>query len=90
MIRGWPKKCASSVITASRVIIVSARSPYDSMWFPTADAHVATYSTALVSMRGLARIVNGEIGPTGTSPVRIPYPGRPGSALFPFGSGKAW
>jgi beta-N-acetylhexosaminidase len=72
------------------VIIVSARSPYDSMWFPTADALLATYSTAPVSMRGLARIIDGEIGPTGTSPVRIPYPGRPGSALFPLGTGKTW
>jgi hypothetical protein len=39
------------------------------------------------SMRALARIIEGEIGPAGTSPVRIPYPGRP-QTLFPFGSSE--
>jgi beta-N-acetylhexosaminidase len=72
-----------------RDIIVSARSPYDVAWFPSAPVLVAAYGSAPVSMRALARIIEGEIGPAGTSPVRIPYSGRP-ETLFPFGSGVTW
>ena len=72
-----------------RTIIVSARSPYDVAWSPSAPVLVATYGSAPASMRALARIIEGEIGPAGTSPVRIPYPGRP-EALFTFGSGETW
>jgi beta-N-acetylhexosaminidase len=72
-----------------RTIIVSARSPYDVAWFPSAPVLVAAYGSTPVSMRALAGIIEGEIGPAGTSPVRIPYPGRP-ETLFPFGSGVTW
>jgi hypothetical protein len=41
-------------------------------------------------MRGLARVVNGDVVPRGTQPVRIPQPGRPGATLFPFGQGETW
>jgi beta-N-acetylhexosaminidase len=74
----------------ARVIVVSASSPYDVMWFPRAEAHIATYGSVPASMRALARIVDGDLAPSGTLPVRIPHPGRPGTALFPFGSGKTW
>ena len=70
-----------------RTIIVSARSPYDVGWFPSAAVLVATYGSAPASMRALARIMQGEIAPVGTSPVRIPELGRPKSSLFPFGTG---
>ncbi|MEA2026520.1 MAG: glycoside hydrolase family 3 protein, partial [Chloroflexota bacterium] len=72
-----------------RTIIVHARSPYDAGWFRFASVQVATYGSAPASMRGLARIIEGEVGPSGTSPVRIPYPDRSGT-LFPFGTGKTW
>jgi beta-N-acetylhexosaminidase len=73
-----------------RVIVVYANSPYDAAWFPSAWAQVATYSAAPVSMRGLARVVNGDVVPRGTLPVRIPRPGRPGATLLPFGQGETW
>ena len=72
-----------------RTIIVGVRSPYDLAWFPSAPVLVATYGSAPVSMRALARIMEGQIGASGRSPVRIPYPGR-AQTLFPFGTGVSW
>ncbi len=63
-----------------RTIIVSARSPYDVAWFRFASVYVATYGSAPASMRALARIIEGEIGPSGRSPVHIPAVGRPWSS----------
>jgi beta-N-acetylhexosaminidase len=75
---------------AGRTIIVGVRSPYDASWFPgPAPVHVATYGSAPASMQALARIMQGEIGPSGKSPVDIPYPGRD-EALFGFGTGLNW
>ncbi|RKY15056.1 MAG: hypothetical protein DRQ55_20000 [Planctomycetota bacterium] len=83
------RQLVRDLIRQGRTIIVSARSPYDVGWFPSAPVLVATYGSTPVSMRALARIIAGELGPTGTSPVRIPYPGRP-QTRFPFGAGKTW
>jgi beta-N-acetylhexosaminidase len=83
------RKLVRSLQRNGRTIIVSAGSPYDLAWFPSAAVLVATYGSAPATMRALARIVEGEIGATGRSPVRIPYPGRP-QTLFPFGTGVTW
>ena len=72
-----------------RTIVLSVRSPYDLAWFPTAPVLVATYGSAPASMRALARIMEGEIGASGTSPVRIPYADR-AKTLFPVGTGVTW
>ena len=70
-----------------RTIVVLARSPYDASWFRFAGVLVATYGSAPASMRALARIMNGEMAPSGKLPVRIPGPPY---ALFPFGHGVTW
>ena len=57
---------------AGRTIIVSVRSPYDAAWSPRAPVHVATYGSAPVSMRALARIIEGEIG--AARPLTRPHP----------------
>jgi len=69
-----------------RVVVVYTGSPYDAMWFPQAQAQIATYSDVPVSMRGLARVVDGTVPAQGTLPVRIPKSGGSG-ALYPFGHG---
>ncbi len=74
------------LMRGGRTIIVSVRSPYDAGWFPSAAVHVATYGSVPASMRALARILAGQAGSVGRSPVRIPYPGR-AETLFPFGAG---
>jgi beta-N-acetylhexosaminidase len=70
-----------------RVIVVYAGSPYDAGWFPSAPAQIAAYSTVPVSMRGLGRVLSGKAPALGTLPVRVPQPGRPKVALYPFGHG---
>ena len=83
------RKLVRRLRQTGRVIIVSARSPYDSAWFPSAPVHVATYGSVPASMRGLAQVIDGEAGPRGTLPVRIPHRGR-SQPLFPFGTGQTW
>ncbi len=74
------------LVKGGRTIIVNARSPYDAAWFPYAPAQVATYGSAPASMSALARIMEGEVSPTGHSPVAIPNLRR-AETLFPFGTG---
>ena len=83
------RRLVDQLLRGGRTIIVSVRSPYDVGWFPSAPVQVVTYGSAPASMQALARIIEGELAPTGRSPVRIPYLGRPGT-LFPFGSGVSW
>ncbi len=66
-------------------MVVYAGSPYDAGWFPDAPAQIATYSDVPVSMRGLGRVVAGEVAATGTLPVRVPRFG--GGTLYRFGHG---
>ncbi len=83
------RQLVDQLLRGGRTIIVSVRSPYDAGWFPSAPVQLVTYGSAPASMQALAQIIDGELAPTGQSPVRIPYPGRPGT-LFPFGSGVSW
>jgi beta-N-acetylhexosaminidase len=78
------------LISGGRVVIVNAWSPYDVAWFPWAPGHILTYGTTPVSMRSLAKVLAGEVRPTGKLPVRIPKLQQPKSTLFPFGYGKSW
>ena len=76
---------ARLLASGHRVIVVYAGSPYDAGWFPNAPSQVATYSDVGVSMRGLARVITGEVPATGKLPVRVPRPG--GGTLYRFGHG---
>lgn len=76
--------------SGGRVVIVSTQSPYDVAWFPSAPGHILTYGTVPVAMRSLAKIVNGEVGASGRSPVRIPKLRSKRSTWFPAGHGVTW
>jgi len=73
-----------------RVAIVNVQSPHDVAWFPWAPGHIVTYGTVPVSMRSLAKVMNGETPASGRLPVRIPKLGRPEATWFRFGHGVTW
>ena len=76
--------------TGKTVIVVAVRDPYDIAYFDAAPTYLATYSYAAVSMESLAKVLYGEIAPTGKLPVDIPVAGQPDTPLYPFGHGLSW
>jgi beta-N-acetylhexosaminidase len=76
--------------TGKTVIVVAVRDPYDIAYFDAAPTYLATYSYAAVSMESLAKVLYGEIAPTGKLPVDIPVAGQPNIPLYPFGHGLSW
>jgi beta-N-acetylhexosaminidase len=76
--------------TGKTVIVVAVRDPYDIAYFDAAPTYLATYGYAAVSMESLAKVLYGEITPTGKLPVDIPVAGDPLTALYPFGHGLSW
>lgn len=69
--------------TGKPVIITAIRNPYDLMVFPEIDAYLATYGNREVSIRALARVLTGEVNPSGKLPVTIP-------GLYDFGHGISY
>jgi beta-N-acetylhexosaminidase len=76
--------------TGKTVIVVAVRDPYDIAYFDQAPTYVATYGYQAVSMESLAKVLYGEIKPTGKLPVDIPVAGQPNTPLYPFGHGLSW
>jgi beta-N-acetylhexosaminidase len=76
--------------TGKPVVLVAARDPYDIAYFTQAPTYLATYSYRAVSMGSLARVLFGEVNPSGKLPVRIPATGNPGSTLYPYGHGLGY
>jgi beta-N-acetylhexosaminidase len=76
--------------TGRTVIVVAVRDPYDIAYFDEAPTYLATYGYAAVSMESLAKVLYGEIAPTGKLPVDIPVAGQPQTPLYPFGHGLSW
>jgi beta-N-acetylhexosaminidase len=76
--------------TGKPVVLVAARDPYDIAYFTQAPTYLATYSYLAVSMGSLARVLFGEVNPSGKLPVRIPATGNPGSTLYPYGHGLGY
>jgi len=69
--------------TGKPVIVAAIRNPYDLMAFPNVNAYLATYGDRDVSVKALARVLSGEINPSGKLPVTIP-------GLYGFGSGLSY
>jgi beta-N-acetylhexosaminidase len=76
--------------TGRTVIVVAVRDPYDIAYFDQAPTYLATYGYAAVSMESLAKVLYGEIKPTGKLPVDIPVAGEPLTPLYAFGHGMSW
>jgi beta-N-acetylhexosaminidase len=76
--------------TGKPVIVVAVRDPYDIAYFADAPTYLATYSFNVVSMPSLAKVLYGEVSPSGKLPVTIPSAGDPSTPLYPFGHGITW
>jgi beta-N-acetylhexosaminidase len=76
--------------TAVPVVVVAIRDPYDIGYFPSVPAYLATYSYTAASLDSLARVLFGEVNPTGHLPVTIPVAGDPATELYPLGHGLSY
>jgi beta-N-acetylhexosaminidase len=76
--------------TGKEVIVVAVRDPYDIAYFDDAPTYVATYSYSPVAIEALARVLTGEVKPSGKLPVDIPVAGAPDTVLYPFGFGLTY
>jgi beta-glucosidase-like glycosyl hydrolase/endonuclease/exonuclease/phosphatase family metal-dependent hydrolase len=79
--------------TGRPVVVVPVRDPYDVAYFDAAPTALVTYGSTAVSMEALAKVLYGEIAPTGKLPVEIPTkpePGSPAGVLYPFGHGLSF
>ncbi|MGH3385101.1 MAG: glycoside hydrolase family 3 protein [Nocardioidaceae bacterium] len=76
--------------TGKPVVVAAVRNPYDIAEFAAAETFVATYSYKTVALESLARVLFGEVSPSGTLPVDIPTKDDPDTVLFPYGTGLTW
>ncbi|MFI6828609.1 glycoside hydrolase family 3 N-terminal domain-containing protein [Kribbella sp. NPDC050241] len=82
------QKLVNALLATGRPVILAAvRDPYDVAYFPSASTTLATYGYAAVSMEALAKVLYGELAPTGKLPVAIPAQPDPSVTLYPFGHG---
>jgi len=70
--------------------VVAVRNPYDVAHLGDAPTYVATYSYSPVALTSLARVLTGEVSPSGRLPVDIPMADDPEQVLYPFGHGLTW
>ena len=87
---GQQRLVKALVATGTPVVVVAVRDPYDIAYLPGVRTYLATYSYSPVAIEAAARVITGEVGPTGTLPVDVPVAGAPSQVLFPFGSGLTW
>lgn len=87
------QKLVNGLLATGRpVIVVPVRDPYDVAYFENPSTTLVTYGSTVVSMEALAKVLYGEIAPTGKLPVAIPAKPDPNSSdpapvLHPFGHG---
>lgn len=74
--------------TGVPVTAVAVNDPYDAAVLPDSVAYLASFSTTVPSMESVAKIIAGEIGPSGRLPVEIPD--SDGGVLYPLGAGLRW
>lgn len=58
--------------TGKPVIVAAVRNPYDLMVFPEVDTYINTYSYLDVSVDALAKVIVGDVNPSGRLPVTLP------------------
>lgn len=76
--------------TGKPVIVAATRDPYDIAYLPGTQTYLATYSYRAVSMQSLARVLFGEVDPSGKLPVDIPTAEDPDEVLYPYGHGLGY
>ncbi|KQZ91055.1 beta-N-acetylhexosaminidase [Phycicoccus sp. Root563] len=89
--RGGQQKLVEQLVaTGKPVIVVATRDPYDIAYLTEASTYLATYSYSPVAIQAVARVIAGEVAPTGKLPVDIPAAGDPSTVLYPFGHGLTY
>ncbi len=74
-----------ALLATGRPLVVAATgTPYDIAAFPRVPAYLAAYSGRPVAMESLARVLTGQVAPTGRLPVAVPAAGDPGADLYAF------
>src|SRR6476661_5992896 len=87
---GQQKLVKALLATGKPVVVVATRDPYDIAYFTQAPTYLATYSYSPVAIDALARVITGEVSPSGKLPVDIPVAGQPTTVLYPFGHGLGY
>ena len=87
---GQQKLVAALLATGKPVVVVAVRDPYDIAYLPGVRTYLATYSFSPVAIESAARVIVGEVAPSGKLPVDIPVAGNPSTALYPYGFGMTW
>jgi beta-N-acetylhexosaminidase len=75
--------------TSKPVVVAAMRNPYDVASFEEAPTVLDTYGYTADQVESLARVLFGEVDPTGRLPVSVPRADGPGE-LFPFGFGLGY
>jgi beta-N-acetylhexosaminidase len=78
---------AALVATGKPVLVIALRDAYDIGHLDGITSYLVTYSSTTVAVESALRVVTGENRARGKLPVDIPDPDRPGTALYPFGTG---
>ncbi len=88
--RGQQKLVEQLRATGVPVVVVATRDPYDVAYLGDVETYLATYSYSPVAIEAVARVITGEVSPTGTLPVDIPTKDDPDTVLHPFGHGLTY
>ena len=89
--RGGQQKLVKQLLaTGKPVIVVATRDPYDIAYVDDASTYLATYSYSPVAIEAVARVITGDVSPTGKLPVDIPAANDPATVLYPFGHGLTY
>ncbi|MGH3663524.1 MAG: glycoside hydrolase family 3 protein [Micromonosporaceae bacterium] len=78
------------IATGKPVVVVASRDPYDIAYFTEASTYLVSYAYNAPVMTALAKVLVGELSPTGKLPVSIPTAADPDTELYPYGHGLSW
>lgn len=73
-----------------KVVVVGVKEPYDINRFPEVDSYVASYGYNTPVLTATAKVLFGELDPSGKLPVKIPEATDPDSTLYEFGHGLSY
>ncbi|WP_317454161.1 glycoside hydrolase family 3 protein [Streptomyces sp. TRM68416] len=76
--------------TGKPVVAVAVRNPYDVAQLPDVRGYLASYSWTDVELRAAARVIAGEVAPTGRLPVPVQRADDPTRVLYPIGHGLSY
>ena len=89
--RGGQQQLVAALRTTGKpVVVVAVGDAYDIAYLADTPAYLVTYSSSPVALAAAARVIAGELAPSGSLPVDIPVAGDPSQVLYPFGHGLGY